>query len=422
MIGRGGHSVQWLKVRMAQADPRIRANAIEAMWSVNSREAQILLGFALADSNNRVVGNALLGLFYLGDCSVIQEIVLMASHEASLFRSTAAWVMGATGDPRFTETLLRMLVEPDTTVRKLAFTALRRIKAAAVQTVQGTEWPMSGLIRDTQPNDSQKPQRKVHLAVTSEDGPDQPKILPTQFILTEDARNVLSYKVTERPPAEAMSVIFVLPRASEPATAPWNLGASRCLAWKRTSDLWCNLPFLPTEDSEAPPGAPAALTGASTNDPAPPYISSREALGASFEQTPPRSDCSELWETLGRCVGSGQAAARGKRHLIVVATDRIGKVAGRGLILGMIGSRISLQVISSISNPNVEDFCRQAKGRLRTFENEAEIPELIRQAYLNLLARYEISYQPLAPDATILKARVQTSSGWGEVRISIPRE
>jgi hypothetical protein len=88
----------------------------------------------------------------------------------------------------------------------------------------------------------------------------------------------------------------------------------------------------------------------------------------------------------------------------------------------MIGSRTSLQVICSASNPEVEDFCRQVKGRLRTFENEAEIPDLILQAYLSLLTRYEISYQPVSPEATILKARVQTTSGWGEVRIPIPPE
>ena len=413
IIGRGSHSIQWLKGRMAQADPRIRANVIEAIWSVHSREAQILLRSALADANNRVVGNALLGLYSMGECSVIPEIVLMASHEASLFRSTAAWVMGETGDPRFTETLVRMLVEPNTTVRKLAFMALRRVKAAAAQTVQGAEWRMAGLIQTSQ-NDPQKTQRTVRLAVTSNDAGDQPKVLPTQFTLTEGARNVLTYKVTERPAAAAMSVIFVFPRTAEPATAPWNLGASQCLAWKRPADLWCNLPFLPSGALEA--------TGASVKHAPAPFISSPEALSASLGRALDHADCSDLWETLWRCVGLDRTAARGKGHLIVVATDHIGRTAGHSLISNMIGSRTTLQVISSVSNPAVEDFCRQAKGRLRTFENEAEIPELIQQAYLNLLARYEIRYQPVSPEATILKARVQTASGWGEVTIPIPQE
>ena len=80
------------------------------------------------------MGNALLGLYYLGDCSVIPKIVKMADHEASLFRAAAAWVMGETGDARFVKTLARMLMEPNPTVRKRAFAAIGRIKAASAQT------------------------------------------------------------------------------------------------------------------------------------------------------------------------------------------------------------------------------------------------------------------------------------------------
>lgn len=419
MIGRGTHSVQWLKGRLAQNDPRIRANAIEAMWCVNSREAQILLGFALADANNRVVGNALLGLYQMGDCSVIPEIVKMARHEATLFRSTAAWVMGETRDRRFTETAVRMMVEPDATVRKRAFKAIGSIRAAAAQTGQGPEWRMAGVIQDV--SAGQKIQRKVHLAVAaagSAEAPaasagDQPKILPTQFILTEGSQYVLSYKVTEKPAAEAMSVIFVLPRTEEPKNAPWNQGVSQCLAWKARSDLWCNLAFLQAGD---PPAAPSPA-----KPPRPLFIGNAEALLASLGQTAGPGECLDLWETLGRCVAPDQAAAHGKRHVILVAADKIEKIAEDALISDIIRSRTSLQVISAAANPSVEDFCLRAKAHLQTFESPQEVPKLIQQAYLNLMARYEIVYQPISHEATVLRARVQTAAGWGEVNIPIPR-
>lgn len=41
-------------------------------------------------------------------------------------------------------------------------------------------------------------------------------------------------------------------------------------------------------------------------------------------------------------------------------------------------------------------------------------------AYLNLLARYTISYQPVSRDARSLRIRVHTPSGWGETDIPIP--
>src|SRR5205807_10315946 len=118
----------------------------EAMWGVDSAEAQMLLRYALTDSDHRAVGNALLGLYYLGDCSVIPKIVKMAAHEAGLFRAAAAWVMGETGDPRFIKVLVRMLADLNTIVRKRAFAALGRIKAAAAIAGQGAQWRMGGVI------------------------------------------------------------------------------------------------------------------------------------------------------------------------------------------------------------------------------------------------------------------------------------
>jgi hypothetical protein len=412
MIGRGNLGVRWVRGRLTEADPRIRANAIEALWRVNSPEAPMLLRYALTDSNNRVVGNALLGLYLLGDCSVIPEIVKMAGNESPLFRASAAWAMGETGDSRFAELLVKMLVESNTTVRKTAFAALVRIKAASAQTVLGPRLRMAGIMPN-QPGDLKQTQRKVHLAIAPDNGQNQPRILATEFLLSENGQSVLSYKVTEKPPVAAMSVIFVLPRAGVAAATPWNQGAVKCLAWKRPSDLWASLPFLPSGDPEA--------MGHAIDEP-PRFTANTAALAASLAKTPGRLDCSELWETLWRCVRPDQAGVRGKRHLIVVANEQVDRIAGDSLIANIVGSRTSLQVISSLPNPAVDDFCQKAKGRFHTFENESDIPDLVQQAYLNLLTHYEISYQLVSKDATEVRARVQTASGWGEVKIPIPRE
>ena len=53
-------------------------------------------------------------------------------------------------------------------------------------------------------------------------------------------------------------------------------------------------------------------------------------------------------------------------------------------------------------------------------EDTATIAERISLVYLSLLARYEIRYQPVCPDATSLKLRVQTPSGWGETVVTMP--
>lgn len=412
MIGRCGQRVKWVRGRLDEDDPRVRANAIEALWGSESPEAQVLLRMALDDGNNRVAGNALLGLYLAGHSSVIPGIVKMAASEDPLFRATAAWLMGETGDPRFAEILVRMLVDPNGRVRKRAFAALSRIKAAAAQTGQGVRWKAAGIMA-AQPGDSPRTHRKIHLAVKPESGMDQPKILPTEFILSENGQNVIAYRVTEKPPAEAVSVILVFPRAALPANAPWNQGARKCLVWKRPSDQWANLPYLRMGNPEA--------TDHPNEDPLP-FAGSADVLAASFAKVPARMDCSELWETLWRCIQPDQPPVQGRRHLIVVVNQEIGGAAGPELIANVISSRSSLQVIASCPNPAVEEFCRKAKGRLQTFENETEITELVQQAYLNLLTRFEIVYQPVDPDAGEVRVRVQTRSGCADVKIPIPRE
>src|SRR5205085_1468063 len=69
MIGRGNRSPKWVRQRLADTDSRIRANAAEALWGVNNDEAREILQSLVHDSNNRVAGNAILGLYRLGDCS-----------------------------------------------------------------------------------------------------------------------------------------------------------------------------------------------------------------------------------------------------------------------------------------------------------------------------------------------------------------
>jgi hypothetical protein len=47
---------------------------------------------------------------------------------------------------------------------------------------------------------------------------------------------------------------------------------------------------------------------------------------------------------------------------------------------------------------------------------------MIEQAYLNLVARYEIHYQPAAATPTDIKVHLQTPVGWGETLIAAERQ
>jgi hypothetical protein len=324
LVGRGSQSVKWVRARLVESDPRIRANAVEALWGVDTEDARELLQSAARDGNNRVAGNAMIALYRLGEAGVIPELLSMGEHVSALFRATAAWVMGESGDPRFTECLGKLLREPNATVRARALAALGRIKNSVAQARQSAEWRASALVLECDP---QKTSRRVQVAVTGEEG-DQPRLVPTQFILTEDGKLVLQYRITERPTVEAISAIFLFPRRALQESSVFTVGALNARAWKRSSDLWAVMSY--GED-------------AGGGDEAPRYMPTVDAITAALTAPGKRPESSDLWTSIWRAVRAENAPARGKRHLIVMGDQDQHNAAGDGLISAVVAARASVQ-------------------------------------------------------------------------------
>ena len=403
MIGRGSHSAKWVMGRLSESDPRVRANAIESIWGVDTPEARTLLNFAASDANNRVVGNALLGLYYLGESAILSEVVKLASHESALFRSTAAWVMGETGDARFTEALRRMIAESDPTVRKRAFCSLAQLKAANSQPPVGEVWHLAvSMLAD----DTSKGQKRLMLAVAGNDIREKIRITPLQFLLSEGNQHVVNYRITEKQVPDAISVAFVLPRSRETAGGTFFEGVLNCLRWKRQSDLWSILPYA---DSEALlPRVP---------DP-PIFTANAETLANSLRETATKLDSTDFWTGFWRAVTLGGGQSRSRRHVIILSGAEEERIPERGLLTQLEeGGPISVQVIRCGPNSVLEDFCRRT-GISQQCGTEADIVHLIQQAYLKRLARYEIAWQPVSDGSAPLKVRVQTPAGWGETVIA----
>ena len=407
MIGRSGRSLNWIKKRLQESDTRVRANAIEAMWGMDTAEARELLEWASRDSNNRVVGNALVGLYRLGENSPLPELVEMAGHDSAASRYTAAWVMGETGDPRFSEFLGRMIADGNGGVRKNAFAAVGRIRAAVAQVSQAPEWSVAG---SCSPKDPRTGQRRVSVAVFTADGRESPRVLPVQFILSENGQPVWSYRVIEGPVPEAMSVIFLFPRKVDHAGKPWDQGALRCLNWKRKADLWSAVPYLGVDDS--PSSGPADLER-------PSFVADSAQAARAFEETAMRTDCTGFWTAVHRALLPGNTPERRKRHMMVLAPDEVAGNSDATLIAAVHASRTSIQVVSTSPNPALQEFCRRIDGRFHLVEDNAAIEERISLVYLSLLARYEIRYASVCAGTVSLKLRVHTPLGWGETMVPL---
>jgi len=401
MIGRSGRSLNWIKKSLQESDTRVRANAIEAVWGIDTPEARELLVWAARDGNNRVVGNALLGLYRLGESSSVADLVKMAAHDSPAFRRTAAWAMGETGDSRFTEVLGRMIGDASSQVRKNAFEEVRRVRAGLAQASQTPRWPVAAAAG---PKDPRSGERRVALAVAGADSRESPRVLPAQFILTENGQTVWSYRVTEKMAPGPMSVSFLFPRNLNNS---WQEGTLQCLAWKRSSDQWSTVPYSDPEDRPSQPSVELEL---------PRFISNSAKAVRPLQQTPRRSDCTGFWTAIQRAV-LPSATARGQRHMIVLAQDEVGGSADEDLVEEVRASRTSIQVVSTSANMTLREFCRRVDGQFHHLKDDSTVEESVSLAYLSLLARYEIRYQPVIPDAASLKIRVQTPSGWGETTV-----
>jgi hypothetical protein len=110
--------------QMQSDDPRVRSNAIEALWQSGSEDARQLFKAALSDSNHRVVGNAMVGLYLLGETEILNEMVELCAHKNHLFRAAMAWAMGYVKDRRAISTLQELTRDPSLVVRKRALNSL----------------------------------------------------------------------------------------------------------------------------------------------------------------------------------------------------------------------------------------------------------------------------------------------------------
>ena len=407
MIGRSGRSLSWIQKRLQESDTRVRANAIEAIWGVDTDPARELLEWATRDGNNRVIGNALVGLYRMGESASLARLAKMASHDAPGFRRTAAWAMGETGDPRFSEVLGRMIADDNGAVRKSAFAAVRRIREAMVRVTQAPEWPVALAPGARNPRTGE---RRVAAAVVTADGRGSPPVLPVQFILTENGQTVWSYRVTDKMAPGPLTVLFLFPRRRNSAGQEWDHGALRCLNWKRSTDLWSAVPYSGADDD--PSDSPAHLE-------LPLFIANSAQAAKALQETPKRLECTGFWTAMRRAVLPGSSALRGERHLIVLAPDDVGDHGDQNLAAAVHASRTTLQVVSNCANPALEEFCRRVEGRFRHVKDISDIEEAVSLAYLRLLARYEIRYRSDAPDGASLKLRVHTPAGWGETAVEL---
>jgi HEAT repeat protein len=142
LAGQSMCSPVWLADHLRNPSPRVRANAIEAIWGHVGEQHRELLTGALEDRHNRVAANAALALYFGQEPAGIRALYAMGEDPDRMLRGSAAWAMGQTEDPRFRFALRRLADDPEPNVARL----VRRLK---VSTADGAPpgWVLSARLR-----------------------------------------------------------------------------------------------------------------------------------------------------------------------------------------------------------------------------------------------------------------------------------
>ncbi len=144
--------------QMASDDARVRANAVEAMSRIaNIEDAKQMFRSAVKDKHHRVVGNALVGLYKLGDKEVLNKMIELCAHEDHLFRAAMAWAMGFVKDTLAIPALRELTNDNSAVVRKRALHSLLILEAIATERAIAKAAETSPEPVEVQPEPSQQP-------------------------------------------------------------------------------------------------------------------------------------------------------------------------------------------------------------------------------------------------------------------------
>ncbi len=114
---------------LQDADPRIRANAVESTWGQRDAKTIEMLLRATNDPHHRVAANAVLGLYWAGEARCFRLLHKMLLQGTETRQLAAVWAMGKAADPRFQGWIEMALPAASGRARSGFLKAARAVKA-----------------------------------------------------------------------------------------------------------------------------------------------------------------------------------------------------------------------------------------------------------------------------------------------------
>jgi hypothetical protein len=443
VVGRSNKNHRWVEQVLAESDGRVRANAVESLWGDESEGARQVFWVAVTDADNRVAGNAVLGLYRLGDAASIALLLDMSKHASSEFRVTAIWAMGETGDPRFLSVLAKALSDSDAKVRTAAFRAVAKLKQSSLKYAAGPPIHI-----DVQELERTATSACMTIAAWTDGENSVAKevsgLRPTQFVMLEKGQLIGNYEIRETSHPEALNAAFVMPRmtdASDPFQTACERAFAQAMRHKRKSDAWLAVKFF-ERDREATlavgaraEGTPGSILGLSATGPpikvevAPAqfeglpentrFSSDPAAIRAAVEAAGSRAGLPRSLGEATRALLPMTGQCRGPRHIVLLLD--VGNSEGShwaDVIAQARKSKIAVHTVALKDAPVLAEVCSRTGGFYRRIASSSELPRTVEGLYASMVNQFQIRYTPPeseAPPASIaVKLQIYSGNSFGE--------
>jgi HEAT repeat protein len=434
LIGRINHNLQWVEQRLSESDARVRANAIESLWGLDSPESRLIFTAAIEDADNRVAGNGALGLYRCGDLAAADALTRMLGREEPKFRASAAWAMGESADPRFLSQLSLRIAETDTLVRQNVFRAISKIRKR-IKEVQDLG-RLSVVITRTETAGTQ---RKINFAVTRD--PRQPvtKLNASEIVISDGGSLVNQFNMVIRREAEHVVAGLVVPRLinSEESGGQAIFEAVRVfLRRKRKLDSWTATKYaaVPVQQGPAFRLESALLAsgsgGASQAAVAEPevardlepirFTSDPRAILQMCESVGLKVTCAESPLEAVQRLMDAITLVRGHRFVFLVLDERWDQ-SWNDILPRLRDARIGLFALAlqTAVSEDLDRVCFESGGASVAVDSPDKLVPAAERMAAALESLYTLEYEMPKPGSNGVKLQVYTEQGFGEDSVGI---
>jgi len=399
LMGKFNRNPVWTGSRLKDQDARVRANAVESLWGASDDAAREVFARALHEDDNRIAGNALLGLYRLGDPSSIAQLLTLFDHPQPRFRATAAWVAGETEDPRFLPLLAGLMKSGDAALRNRVWRAVGKIRKSRLRMTGSLAlhaWPVE--LPGTE-------RRGIALSVVTLAGTNVEGLKPTQFAMWDGGALASDYDVQPNPRGADLAVAFALPWIAcpdDPFRRMYESSLRACLGRRAPQDRWLVFRYRPAgSDAEEVQDLSASFTSA------------HDSIAASICHGCTRASNTPALETALELILRASAKVKGSRHVVLLSPPDSEHLPTGALLAHAKAGGIAVHGIAFSGASPVRELSAATGGSFSVARDLDHCGRLLENLYGTLTYSYLMQYAP-ARTSREVKIEVYANGALGE--------